>query len=225
MFNAILAAIRWHKKIEPVKNFTWEEFEQLRYPCRLKKEHYICSSDIKGVFEFEPGIGTNLKVGKHTLIVTFLPEDEEIESQCIRREVEVLKATPEVSWKPPSYINEGTPLGRKQLNAVCINLPGGEYNYKPDIRTTFEVGEYTLRCEYEPEPEYRKNYANCILEVPLKVVPMITPTMLWPQIAPISYEEAISASNVMTASTPGFEGRIAYDPRKDCAAGGPKPIN
>lgn len=212
MFSAIIAALRWRKKIEPVKNFTWEEFEQLRYPCRLKKEHYACSSDIEGLFEFEPGIGSNLPVGKHTLIVTFLPEDEEVESQCIRREVEVLKAIPEVSWKPPSYINEGTPLGRKQLNAACINLPGGEYNYTPDTRTQFEVGEFTLRCEYEPEPEYRKNYANCILEVPLKVVPMITPTMVWPPLESYSYEDVISTSNIMTASTPGFEGRITYDP-------------
>lgn len=212
MFSALAAALKWSKKIEPVNNFTWEEFEQLKYPCRLKREHFDCKSDIEGAFEFEPGIGSNLTVGKHTLIVTFLPNDEEVESQCIRREVEVMKATPEVSWKPPTYINEGTPLGRKQLNAACINLPGGEYNYTPDIRTTFEVGEFVLRCVYEPEPEYRKNYGNCVLEVPLKVVPMITPTMVWPPLEPISYEDVISKENIMTATTPGFDGRIAYDP-------------
>ena len=90
MFSAIAAAFKWRKKIEPVRNVTWEEFDQLRYPCRLKKEHFDCKSDIEGTFEFEPGIGTNLPVGKHTLIVTFLPVDEEIESQCIELAVRIL---------------------------------------------------------------------------------------------------------------------------------------
>ena len=30
MFSALAAALKWSKKIEPVNNFTWEEFEQLK---------------------------------------------------------------------------------------------------------------------------------------------------------------------------------------------------
>jgi hypothetical protein len=212
MLSRLAAALSWQKKIEPVRDFTWDEIEELRYPCRLKRDHFKCKSDLEGHFEFEPGVGTNLPVGKHTLIVTFMPENEEIESQVIRREVEVLKAIPEVTWKPPHYINEGTPLGRKQLSAACINLPGGEYNYTPDIRHKYEVGEYTLRVEYEPEPEYRKNYGTCVLEVPLSVVPMITPVIEWPPLSPISYEDVVSKENIMTATAPGFDGKITYDP-------------
>ena len=122
------------------------------------------------------------------------------------------KAIPQVTWKAPGYINEGTPLGKKQQNAVCINLPSGEYNYDPPSRTKLLVGEYTLKCEYIPEPEYRKNYASAFLEVPLKVIPMVQPIMQWPQLKPIEYEELISKDNVMTATCNGYDGRITYDP-------------
>ena len=160
------------KKMEPV-GFEWEPVGKLVYPCQLKRDHFKCSSSVEGIFEYEPGVGANLPVGKHILIVTFLPADEELESQVARREVVVEKAIPQVTWNAPGYINEGTPLGKKQQNAVCINLPSGEYNYDPPSRAKLVVGEYTLKCEYIPEPEYRKNFASCFLEVPLKVIPMV----------------------------------------------------
>ena len=155
MLSSFVSTLLGPRKIEPV-GFEWEPVGKLVYPCQLKREHFKCSSSVEGIFEYEPGVGATLPVGKHTLTVTFLPADEELESQVARREVIVEKAIPQVTWKAPGYINEGTPLGKKQQNAVCINLPSGEYNYDPPSRAKLVVGEYTLKCEYIPEPEYRK---------------------------------------------------------------------
>ena len=142
----------------------WPVPPALAYPGRLKKEHFDAKCNVPEVFEFEPGVGGSLGVGEHQLVATFLPEDPEHPVLHKVHHIVVERANPNVAWKAPFEINEGTPLGRKQLSAACIDLPGGEYNYNPPQKSKLTIGNHTLHCEYIPEFEY-VNYARVTLFV------------------------------------------------------------
>ncbi len=194
----------------------WPEPPTLCYPGKLTKEHFDAKCSIPGVFEFDPGPGGNLSVGEHQLIATFLPEDPEYPVLHKVHHITVERAYPHVTWKVPIQINEGTPLSRKQLNAACINLPGGEYIYNPAQKSKLTIGTHVLSCEYIPEHEYSKNYCPVLLKVEIKVVPMIQPKMIWgPIFPPLEYGTPLGPDNILNAVCPGFIGRIEYDPPKD----------
>ena len=84
----------------------WPEPPALSYPGKLTKEHFDAKCSVPGLFEFEPGPGGNLTVGKHQLIAKFLPEDPEHPVLNKVHDIVVGRANPNVSWKTPGEVNE-----------------------------------------------------------------------------------------------------------------------
>ena len=204
-------------KVHTVKAaITWPKPPALYYPARLNKSHYMAVCNIEGVFEFEPGPGATLPVGEHELAVVFLPLDPEQKKLEMTHKITVEKALPNVSWKQPFPICEGTALNSKQLNATCVNLAGGEYEYKPAARHKLSIGTHTLKCTYIPAHEYSKNYATIEVEVQILVEPMKIPVISWggkqQVLQDISYGTPLGKDNALTAQVQEFVGRITYEP-------------
>jgi hypothetical protein len=211
----LVALFKGAKVLPDSSEIKWAPVPPMSYPARIKKEHYNVQCRLEGIFEFEPDIGTSLPVGEHILTVTFLPADEEMEVLRKALKVTVDKATPQLTWKAPHPINDGTPLSRKQLAAGCVNLPSGEYIYNPPPKSKLPIGQHTLSVEYIPEEEFRNNYKSAFISVPITVNPMIQPVIEWNPKGEIYYEERLSKSNILTATCPGFDGAIHYDPPED----------
>ena len=204
------------------QEITWETPPALCYPGKLTKAHYKVSCALEGVFEYEPGPGATLPIGDNELIVRFLPLDPEIPVKERRCKLTVTKAIPTVTWKQPLPITEGTGLNRKQLNAACINLPGGDYEYKPQAREKLTIGEHILYCTYSPGIEYSKNYDTVNIQIKLQVIPMEIPQIIWDincidneNLCPITYGTLLSSSNCFTATCPTTEGRFVYEPEEN----------
>ncbi len=205
------------RKVHTIKpEITWEEPPELSYPARLTKAHYQVTCNMEGVFEFEPGPGTALPVGAHELLARFLPIDPEQAPMVKIKQVIVAKAKPNLSWKTPHPICEGTAINSKQLNAACINLAGGEYEYNPPARSKLLIGTHILRCKYNPAHEYSKNYCSAEIQVELVVEPMKVPVILWGgpenKLPDIYYGTPLSTENVLTAAVADYDGRITYEP-------------
>jgi len=199
---------------------TWPAPPPICYPGKLTKQHYMATCSIEGVFEFEPGPGATLPVGDYELVATFLPLDPELQQLVKVHKISVEKAVPNVAWKQPLPICEGTALNSKQLNATCVNLAGGEYEYKPSARHKLPIGTHILTCTYLPSHEYRKNYADVQISVELLVEEMKTPVILWGgtrrELPEICYGTAVSRANILTAKVLGFDGRMQYEPEEGC---------
>ena len=203
------------------REIVWPAPPPLSYPGKLTKDHFKAACDLEGVFEFEPGPGATLPVGEHVLVATFLPLDPEIDKKTKRHKFTVAKASPSCTWRTPSSITEGTALGRKQLNAACVNLPGGDYEYIPPNRHQLTIGRHTLKCVYTPAHEYSRNYDTLELEIELDVVPMEVPIVNWTgsdgsdtHVDSITYGDTVGKHNIYTAACATTEGRFEYDPEE-----------
>ncbi len=209
------------------REIVWVTPPALSYPGKLTKDHFKAACELEGVFEFEPGPGATLPVGDHELIATFLPADPEIDKKIKKHKFTVAKAIPSCTWKNPSSITEGTTLGRKQLNAACVNLPGGDYEYTPPNRHQLKIGVHTLKVVYTPAHEYSRNYDSVALEVEIEVVPMQIPVLEWRGTAigvdgvgssthldPITFGDTLGKHNAFTATCSTTEGRFEYDPEE-----------
>jgi len=180
---------------------------------RLTEKQFNATSSSVGIFEYTPPLGKSMQVGEHIITAKFLPENAEEDTVTTTRKVVVGKAKPKMNWDNPDVIFEGTQLTRKQQNAGCINLPGGEYFYKPKPKTKLAVGDHELSVEYVPEEEHRKNYTNVTISRPITVKPTIMPDLIWHEPADIFYGTPLTYDNVLTAiCLGGVEGRLEYDP-------------
>ena len=84
-----------------------------------------------GTFVYTPAAGTVLNAGAaQTLSVTFTPTDAANYTTATKTvSINVLKATPVITWATPADITYGTALGATQLNATA-NTPG-TFVYSP----------------------------------------------------------------------------------------------
>jgi hypothetical protein len=77
----------------------------------------------------------------------------------------IAKATPVITWVPPTDIVYGTSLGNAQLNASA-SVPG-TFTYSPASGTVLDPGSWTLRADFTATDG--KNYTTASASVPLNV--------------------------------------------------------
>src|SRR6185436_6608226 len=98
------------------------------------------TANVAGTFVYNPAVGVVLGAGAaRTLSVTFTPDDAANYAVATTTvSINVLKATPVVSWTTPADITYGTALGATQLNATAT-VPG-TFAYTPAAGTVLSVG-------------------------------------------------------------------------------------
>src|SRR5689334_23634433 len=104
---------------------TWTAPADIIYGTALGATQLNASSSVLGTFVYTPPSGTVLSAGAaQTLSVAFTPTDAAnytIASKTVS--INVLKATPVITWTTPADIIYGTALGATQLNAAA-SVPG-----------------------------------------------------------------------------------------------------
>src|SRR5205807_4230190 len=118
----------------------------------------------------------------------------------------VLKATPTISWSTPADITYGTALSGAQLNASAAWTVNGStvtvtgvFTYTPAAGTVLNAGNgQTLSTSFAPMDitDYISNTATAKINV-LKA----TPTISWANPADITYGTALSVTQLNAAAT------------------------
>src|SRR4029079_18979260 len=128
-------------KATPV--ITWTTGD-ITYGTALGATQLNASASIPGTFVYSPLAGSLLTAGSsQTLSVTFTPTDAANYTVATKTTtINVLKATPVITWATPADITYGTALGATQLNASA-NVPGS-FVYNPIAGTVLDAGSHTL---------------------------------------------------------------------------------
>ena len=93
-----------------------------------------------GTFTYSPAAGVVLGAGNNqTLSVLFTPTDtNDYTTASAKALINVLQATPTITWANPANIAYGTPLGAAQLDATA-SVPG-TFTYTPAAGTVLSAG-------------------------------------------------------------------------------------
>ena len=173
---------------------------------------------VSGSFVYTPPAGTLLSAGSNqTLTTVFTPTDTANFNQVTASvKLNVLKATPIISWSNPADIVYGTLLGPTQLNAAASfngqSLPGA-FVYAPPAGTLLNAGSnQTLAVTFTPTDTTNFNQATA--SVKLNVL-KATPQINWSNPADIVYGTLLGPTQLnATTSFNGsaVQGSFVYTP-------------
>src|SRR4029450_50113 len=187
---------------------TWPTPADIVYGTALSATQLNATANVAGTFVYAPVAGTVLNAGSgQTLSVTFTPTDAvNYSSATASVQINVLRATPTITWPTPADIVYGTALSATQLNATA-NV-AGTFAYAPAAGTILNAGAgQTLSVTFTPEDAV--NYATATATVLINVS-QATPTVTWPTPADIVYGTALSATQLN--ATANVAGMFVYSP-------------
>src|SRR6266700_5671245 len=108
------------------------------YLTALSSTHLNATASVPGSFAYLPAAGTVLDVGSNQLHVDFTPADTANYNSASKDAViNVVKATPPITWSNPADITYGTALSLTQLNATATIA--GSFLYSPAAGTVLNV--------------------------------------------------------------------------------------
>ena len=195
----------------PVKatpTVTWANPADITYGTSLGTAQLDATASVPGAFTYTPATGTVLSAGQgQTLSATFTPFDSvDYNTVTATTTINVLKATPTITWANPADITYGTPLGTTQLDATA-SVPG-EFAYTPATGTVLSAGPgQTLSATFTPTDlvDYNSVTATTTINV-LKA----TPTITWANPADITYGTPLGTTQ-LDATSP-VAGTFSYSP-------------
>jgi Flp pilus assembly CpaE family ATPase len=184
----------------PKPVITWTRPFPISYGTRLSSTQLGATASIPGTFEFSPAAGEMLPVGAHELSVTFTPNATlNYEKARATVSLQVVPATPAITWSNPKSIRFGTTLGSTQLCAMA-SVPG-TFNYSPGPGTELKAGKHTISATFTPTDS--TSYAPTNVAVSIEVT-RATPTIEWKTPKPMRFGTRLdSAQLCSTASVPG----------------------
>ena len=127
----------------------WNNPADVIYGVALGSAQLNANTPTAGSFIYTPPAATLLNAGlAQTLSATFIPIDPSNYNSAIANvQINVLKATPTITWLRPTPIFAGTALSETQLNASA-NVPG-TFKYLPPLGTVMDVGSgQTLSVQF-----------------------------------------------------------------------------
>ena len=109
----------------------WPAPTNIVYGTALGAAQLNAVAGIAGTFTYSPNSNTILNAGVgQVLSVSFSPADRNNYLSAAKSvAIDVLPATPIITWRDPAPIDNGTPLGPVQLNAIA-DVPGS-FVYSP----------------------------------------------------------------------------------------------
>jgi hypothetical protein len=178
----------------------WSNPADITYGAPLSGTQLNATASVGGAFVYNPPAGTILAAGSRTLSATFTPTDTaSFNTVTTSRTINVLKATPTVTWAAPANIAYPTALSAAQLNATAS--VAGTFAYTPPPGTVLAVGaNQTLTANFTPtDPSYNSVTTTRVITV-VKGTAVIT----WAPPAGITYPTPLSATQLnATSSVPG----------------------
>jgi VCBS repeat-containing protein len=189
---------------------SWPAPAAIPYGTALSSLQLQARANTAGAFSYEPGLGTVLPVGQHSLRVVFTPDDtlnyrSGTGSELVRQ-IQVLPARPVIIWEDPDAITYGTVLDQTQLNASA-SVPG-TFNYAPVAGTQLPAGQHQLTTVFTPSDT--TNYATNIQARVSLLVDPARPLLSWPEPSPIIGGAALTSSQLNASSS--VPGTFMYEP-------------
>src|SRR4029079_5387282 len=135
-------------KATPV--IAWANPADITYGTALGATQLNATAHTPGTFAYAPAAGIVLNAGAgQTISVTFTPTDAANFTTATKTAtINVLKATPVITWATPADITYGTALSATQLNAAA-SVPGS-FVYNPIAATVLDAGSHTLSVSFTP---------------------------------------------------------------------------
>jgi large repetitive protein len=182
-------------------NVAWSNPADITFGTALSATQLNATAGVAGSFTYTPTAGTVLNAGNsQTLSVHFVPTDTNYSSITKTVTINVLKATPSITWSNPADITYGTALSGTQLNASA-SVPG-VLTYSPPSGTVLIAGN-AQQLSVNFVPTDTTNYNNTSTNVLINVS-KATPAITWSNPADIAYGTALSATQLnASASVPG----------------------
>jgi phosphatidate phosphatase APP1 len=192
---------------------SWPTPADTVYGTALSATQLNATSSVEGTFTYTPAVDALLTAGTHTLSVAFTPTDAANYSPATATvSVNVVRATPTITWMAPTEIIYGTALSATQLNAT--SSVDGSFVYIPAAHTVLTAGSHTLQVTFTPTDS--ANYSATTTTMSLTVRPA-TPTITWATPAEIIYGTALTTTQLNATSS--VEGAFVYTPPVDAVLG------
>ena len=131
---------------------TWAAPAAIAYGTPLSADQLDATASVPGTFTYSPAIGAILKAGSgQQLSVNFTPDDTaDYTDATATTVINVVQATPTITWAGPASIVYGTPLSAAQLDATA-NVPG-TFTYSPTLGTVLKAGRgQALSVSFTPD--------------------------------------------------------------------------
>ena len=187
--------------LKATPTITWATPADITYGTALGATQLNATASVPGTFAYSPVVGTVLNAGSgQTLSVTFTPTDAANFTTATKTvSINVLKATPTITWPTPADITYGTALerdaaerDRQRARRVRLHAGGG---------TILNAGAtQTLSVTFTPTDA--ANYTTATTTVAINVL-KATPTITWANPADITYGTALGATQLnATANVP-----------------------
>lgn len=145
---------------------TWNNPADITYGTTLSAVQLNATASVPGSFSYTPAAGTLLNtVLGQTLKVSFTPADSATYNSTTKTVlINVLKATPVITWTRPADITSSTPLTTTQLNATA-NVPG-TFTYTPAAGTVLPAGLNTaLSVSFTPADTINYSAASAVVHI------------------------------------------------------------
>jgi hypothetical protein len=152
----------------------WATPADIVYGTPLGPGQLNALADIPGNYVYTPPAGTVLPAGTgRVLSMTFTPADPNYTSYTESVSINVVKATPLITWSAPADLVAGTALSVAQLNATA-SVPG-TFVYTPGAATVLPVGVgQTLSVTFTPTDSANYVSTTKTVAITVKGLPSIT---------------------------------------------------
>jgi hypothetical protein len=182
---------------------TWANPVNITYGTQLSATQLNATASVPGTFAYNPAAGTVLNAGNNQpLSVTFTPTDQTNYNTATKSvSINVLKATPTITWPNPANITYGTALSATQLNATA-SVPGA-FAYSPAAGTVLNFGaNQTLHVDFTPTDA--TNYNSASKNVTINVQKASTTTTITSdQPDPSTTVQPVTVNYTVSTAAPG----------------------
>jgi PKD repeat protein len=189
-----------------VPEITWNNPEDIIYGTALNGTQLNAISSAPGNFDYTPENGTILSAGTKNLKVEFTPIDTaNYTTASANVTINVLNATPAITWDNPADIFYGIALTETQLNA--ISSVSGNFVYTPDNGSVLSAGTHTLHVDFRPDDS--TNYTTVSKNVRINITKSV-PEIIWNNPEDIIYGTALNGTQLNAISS--ASGNFDYTP-------------
>jgi hypothetical protein len=183
---------------------TWPAPSPIFYGAALSDTQLNASANTDGTFAYSVGAGAVLHPGTQAISVIFNPADStDYTTAAATVDLVVAKWAATITWPVPAPIVYGQALDATELNAGA-DIPG-TFAYSVPAGAVLGAGVQTLSSIFTPADT--TDYATASASVSLAVAPA-TPVITWPTPAPLTYGDAVGATQLNAAAT--IPGAFAY---------------
>jgi YD repeat-containing protein len=214
-YEAVVSTVQLQVTKAP-QTITWSNPAPIVYGTPLSQTQLnarvtISGPASNGIVFYTPSAGTILSSGAAQTLTVTVDATDNYDGATASVAIDVLKATPEITWQNPAPIVYGTPLGVTQLSATAnVN---GTFDYAPPAGTILNAGSgQTLATHFTPADAHNYNSADAASTID---VAKAKQSIHWTAPSPVVYGTPLSSAQLNASvgvAGPSPAGALTYAP-------------